>query len=144
MAGRRNYIDKYCAADITPPRRIKTTTNRIVRDTEISKSFKEKYQACQICGKWILKGDGKRCVESHHIKPLGYPHNGPDVIDNIIVLCPNHHAEFDFGSMAIDPNNMTIISKDRSISGKELQLSKHQISKEYLEYHLRNICKIKY
>lgn len=37
-------------------------------------------------------------AEAAHIRALGSPHNGPDVIENVLCLCPNHHVLFDNGA----------------------------------------------
>jgi predicted restriction endonuclease len=95
---------------------------------------------CQICGKKIkLKNDDYS--EAHHIKPLG-KHNGPDTSNNIIILCPNHHVEFDYGGIAINPNTLEIIHKDNKneFMAKRIFLHpSHKLRKEFLEYHLKNI-----
>jgi 5-methylcytosine-specific restriction endonuclease McrA len=46
---------------------------------------------CEVCG-WRLvgaRGDFYG-LEAHHIRPLS--HGGQDEADNLVVLCPNHHA----------------------------------------------------
>ena len=59
-------------------------------------------QQSQLCGFTIALPDGSRYAEAHHIQPLGAPHHGPDVAGNIIVVCPNHHAMCDYGTIALD------------------------------------------
>lgn len=54
---------------------------------------------CQICGFSILKRDGTKYVEAAHI--LAKRKNGKESPDNIILLCPNHHKEFDLGNPKI-------------------------------------------
>ncbi|MBT6251913.1 MAG: hypothetical protein HOI84_01280, partial [Flavobacteriaceae bacterium] len=39
-----------------------------------------------------------------HIKPLGRPHSGPDVKENLLCLCPNHHDQFDALAFSIEPS----------------------------------------
>ncbi|WP_396022974.1 MULTISPECIES: HNH endonuclease [Bacillus cereus group] len=60
--------------------------------------------------------------EAHHIKPLGSPHNGRDIRENIIVLCPNHHALCDYGAI---PLNQDIL---KNVKG-------HELSQEFIDYH---------
>lgn len=67
-------------------------------------------------------GDGRTYSEAHHIIPLGREHGGPDLADNIIVLCPNHHALCDYGAMRLE------IAAIRQIPG-------HQIGQASVEYH---------
>jgi putative restriction endonuclease len=33
--------------------------------------------------------------------PLGAPHGGPDVLENLLCLCPNHYVMFDLGIFTI-------------------------------------------
>ena len=48
---------------------------------------------------------GRRHAEICHIKPLGRPHNGPDVPENILCLCPNCHVLLDEYSLWIDDDH---------------------------------------
>ncbi|MDQ1305783.1 MAG: putative restriction endonuclease [Actinomycetota bacterium] len=43
---------------------------------------------------------------SRPIKALGVPHNGPDVLENLLCLCPNDHARFDRAAIYIDPDHV--------------------------------------
>jgi len=36
------------------------------------------------------------------MEPLGTPHNGPDVYENIVCVCPNHHVLLDYGVIPLD------------------------------------------
>ncbi|MFA5796388.1 MAG: HNH endonuclease [Candidatus Shapirobacteria bacterium] len=93
------------------PERVKTEIYRVLRDTTLTKKIKLLYQdECQICNQKI-KLQKNNYSEAHHIKPLGR-HKGPDSADNIIILCPNHHVEFDYGVIAINPNTLEIAHKN--------------------------------
>jgi hypothetical protein len=81
---------------------------------------------CQICGYYIRLSNGNRYAEAHHIRPLGGTHKGPDVAENILILCPNHHAECDLGAIKLD-------------LGKIRLHPDHPITASYVEYHNRNI-----
>jgi hypothetical protein len=108
-----------------PPNRVRVSVSRIIRDTQLSNDIKRWHNSeCQICGHTIELADGRRYSEGHHIKPLGEPHNGPDTSENIICLCPNHHAACDLGAIRLSPT--------------ELRLAKgHSIGMQYIEYHNR-------
>lgn len=54
---------------------------------------------CQICGKAIEKKDGTFYVEAAHITPKS--EKGQEIPSNILLLCPNHHKEFDLGRREI-------------------------------------------
>lgn len=68
--------------------------NRTIALIKILRDFK-----CQICSTAILKKDGSHYVEAAHIKPKCQ--KGRETPDNIILLCPNHHKEFDYGHLEI-------------------------------------------
>ena len=65
---------------------------------------------CQICGKSILKADGTYYVEAAHIDPKR--DKGKETLENILLLCPNHHKEFDLGKREI------LYRDDKSVSLK--------------------------
>lgn len=50
---------------------------------------------CQMCGVQIPKSDGGFYIEGAHIDPKR--DKGNELPNNIMILCPNHHKEFDFG-----------------------------------------------
>ena len=75
------------AVDITePPSRLPTEVYRVLRDTKLAREIKLSHGfQCQICQNPPLKlNDTKVDAEVHHIKPLGSPHDGPDVSPNIL------------------------------------------------------------
>ncbi len=113
------------AVDLEPPERIPTTTYRILRDTVKSRSVKMLHKfRCQMCGNTIELPDGSRYAEAHHIRPLGGDHKGPDVVGNIICVCPNHHAELDLGVSPLKLNALW------SAKG-------HVVDSKYVDYHNR-------
>lgn len=112
-------------------KRVETRVQRIVRDTVLSKKLKEKYNyECQVCGIQIETSSGPY-AEAAHIKPLGVPHNGPDLESNLLCLCPNHHVMFDYGGFSILEDFDLI-----GIKGVLHVKKNHKINKEYLKYHL--------
>jgi hypothetical protein len=86
------------AVDIAEPHDIvrKTTTvSRVVRDTPLARRVKALHAyRCQLCASTVqLQGD-RLYAEGHHLRPLGSPHNGPDVAANILCVCPNCHTRW--------------------------------------------------
>jgi hypothetical protein len=129
-------------SDLPIPSRQQVVISRIIRDTKLARRIKMEYNwKCQICGSKIILSNGEAYAEGHHTMPLGRIHNGPDVEDNIIILCPTHHAEFDYGTIAIDPDTMKIIHADKNnpFQGKPLNYERKNLSKKYLQYHYENI-----
>lgn len=118
-------INGLSPSDIDPPsaNRIAITTVRIIRDTTLSRLIKDLYaNECQICGSTIELPGGTRYSEAHHIKPLGTPHNGPDIVENMIVLCPNHHAMCDYGVIALQMADLRLHAD-------------HKIEQQFINYH---------
>ena len=120
------------SADLAEPKRLQVKVSRVIRDTKVSQWVKYIHEyRCQLCGGTILLGNNEFYAEAHHIKPLGAPHHGPDVVENIICVCPNCHVLLDYGAIPLD------INKILSVPG-------HEISQEYIEYHNTVIYKNKH
>jgi HNH endonuclease len=115
--------------DVVHPERRETIVQRIIRDTETARALKLRYQnQCQICGFAVPLWDGLTYAEAHHIRPLGHPHNGPDSPSNMIILCPNHHAQCDLGALKLDIESLR-------------RLPDHVIDTEHVQYHNTIIAK---
>jgi hypothetical protein len=117
--------------DLEPPlaARVQTTVLRIIRDTQLSRRVKSLHKhKCQIlsCEYTIVLADGSHYAEGHHVQPLGDPHNGPDILENIVCLCPNHHAACDLGAI-------------RLVAAELRQVAGHVISQKFLDYHNQTI-----
>lgn len=112
------------AQDLEPPaERIETTTSRILRDTRLSNRVKALHNyECQLCGCTLPLADGSRYAEGHHVQPLGAPHNGPDVLGNIICVCPNHHAACDLGAIKLIQHELQ-------------RAGGHVVDQRYIAYH---------
>jgi putative restriction endonuclease len=110
--------------------RQETTVLRIVRDTQQARRIKELYNyQCQVC-LVRLQGSAGPYAEAAHIRPLGAPHDGPDSMDNLLCLCPNHHVLFDYGGIAI--------ADDLALLGAEGRLfvkADHRINIDHVRYH---------
>lgn len=112
----------------------------VQRDRGHSLRIKALYDfRCQVCGERIDGGPSGAIVESHHLRPVGEPHSGPDVERNLVVLCPNHHAQFDRGVLAIHPVGLRIESYNGFLPPTPLKALKHTIAREFLDYHWHNI-----
>ncbi|MFB6220412.1 MAG: HNH endonuclease [Halolamina sp.] len=131
------------SGDYEPPDRTEYVTTRPIRDTKVSEMAKELYDhRCQLCGDRRQSRDGSPYAEAHHVKPLGDPHGGPDTADNVVVLCPNHHADFDYGRLRIDPETREVTHVfDKAVDGTKLRLSSdHVLNAEFLTYHNERIA----
>lgn len=111
-------------------KRQEITTQRIVRNTRVAQAVKELYDyKCQVCGV-RLEGVSGPYAEGAHIKGLGKPHNGPDIPENILCLCPNHHVLFDKGGITVN-DDLSIENYQGKLNVKE----GHRLNPQYLRYH---------
>ena len=119
-----------------PPERMEYTISRVVRDSRKTKELKDLYGfTCQICGDRLEIGPDEYYAEVHHIRPLGGVHAGHDSTDNMLVVCPNHHAMFDMGVPVFDRQNRV------AVNGKTYPLTlKHEVARENLDYHNSEIA----
>ncbi|MDC0764917.1 HNH endonuclease [Brevibacillus sp. AG] len=120
----------------------------IQRNRQIVKHLKQLYNnCCQICQERIDLGFGEYMSHVHHIKPLGSKHQGPDIIENMILLCPNHHSMFDAGSITFDLDSLEVLHVNKAhhynLKRKRIVL-KHEINNEYIKYHNKYILKKDY
>jgi putative restriction endonuclease len=113
-----------------PPKKIKTTIVRVVRSTIKAINVKKRHAyQCQICGVKIETPAGPY-AEGAHIQGLGTPHNGPDVEENILCLCPNHHVMLDSGAFAITDDFQLL-----GLEGRLHLVKGHHPAAIYLGYH---------
>ena len=68
--------------------------NKTIAQLKIYREFK-----CQICDTRIKKKNGGFYIEAAHIKPKHK--KGSELPSNILILCPNHHKEFDYGNTVV-------------------------------------------
>ena len=88
--------------------------NKTIAQIKILRDFK-----CQICGTTIIKKDGSKYIEAAHIKAKHQ--KGRETLDNIILLCPNHHKEFDLGDRIIKSHDRNFI--DIVLNGQQYKIN---------------------
>ena len=81
-----------------------------------------------------MKKPGGAIAIGAHIKGLGKPHNGPDVLGNMLCLCPNHHDQFDAFSFYIEPETLEINGLEEFTGSKLVVKKLHKLEREFLEY----------
>jgi putative restriction endonuclease len=82
------------------------------------KKVKEPYDyRCQVCDVYLSSPCGPIAIVAH-IRGVGRPHDGPDVIENMLCLCPNHHDQLDCFSYYIETKSLKIIRLDNLIGRK--------------------------
>jgi putative restriction endonuclease len=136
-----NEIKNNLKPDYIKAKRKQLNINTTIRDTKLGESIKKIYSyRCQVCDVY-LKTPNQPVAIGAHIKGLGRPHNGPDILENMLCLCPNHHDQFDKYSFYIDYKTLKI----KELEGyKNLKLNlnqKHKLDREFLKYHYENYLK---
>lgn len=124
-----------------PPPKIRSYVTRFIRDTKKTRELKTVYQnKCQICNYQIKKPNNEYYSEAHHVWPLGAkPNPGDDDFTNMLVLCPTHHAEFDYGVIRISKDGKNIIDRNGEKVSSIHYESNHEITQKNIDYQLRNI-----
>ncbi|MBY0001437.1 HNH endonuclease [Priestia aryabhattai] len=119
------------------PLRQKQLVSTIQRSNQLVSELKVLYNnCCQACRRQLDLGREHSYSEVHHICPLGSPHNGPDVVENMIVLCSDHHAMFGRGAITLDLDRNVVLHTNNfnSIHGQNILLL-HRIGQNYIKYH---------
>lgn len=136
-------IDDAVTSEVATPdagtRRVESSIQRIVRNTAVSQHIKVMYRhACQVCGLALETPTGPY-AEGAHIRPLGRPHDGPDVEANLLCLCANHHVLFDAGAIVIE-EDLTVRNTLTGLSLGVLGIAQgHSPSAEEFSYHRKTI-----
>ncbi len=73
----------------------------IVQALKVAAGFQCQFPGCTAN---IQRKDGTPYVEVAHIEPVA--NGGKSVLGNLLVLCPNHHKEFDLGNREISHQNL--------------------------------------
>lgn len=127
----KNYED----INYSNSKKVKRTYNVYERNKKLVEKIKILYDnTCQICGERLDLGIGYYS-EVHHLYPLHL--KGPDILENMMVLCPNHHILFDRGAISIYIDKNIVIYSN----GKEerIKFIKHSISNECVDFNNKNI-----
>lgn len=86
----RNFEDEEITINVKKYKR----DNKTIALIKLLRNFE-----CQICKNFIIKKDGSKYIEAAHINPKHK--KGKEIAENIMLLCPNHHKEFDYGKLKI-------------------------------------------
>ncbi|QHF97838.1 hypothetical protein DEH18_32820 [Streptomyces sp. NHF165] len=108
-----------------------------MRNSAVVRQIKQLYDdTCQICGIKICVAPGgigfSNCA---HIKAIGKPYHGPDIVANALCLCPNCHIRFDRGALVLTDNLFVVDTIGREGVGALHRADGHHISIEYVRHH---------
>ena len=91
--------------------------------------------SCIVCGWCKTNNLGESLLIGAHVRPFssGYEF---DKSDNIIALCPNHHAEFDGFAFTIDSKTKQLIFLDKNDPNNGVSVASKitHIKENYLAY----------
>ncbi|MFF4807090.1 YDG/SRA domain-containing protein [Micromonospora chersina] len=111
-----------------------TVIQRQVRSGPLAVKVKKLYgYHCQICDTRLETPAGPY-AEAAHVRPLGRPHNGPDSLDNILCLCPNHHVLFTSGAIWIGEHLEVLDVATGQQAGTVRMAAEHAIAPSHLAY----------
>lgn len=106
---------------VIPEKRVSEVEMTLRKDQTIVSLLKQvaNYQ-CQFpdCASMVLTKTGQNYVEVAHVKPVN--DGGQSILGNLIVLCPNHHKEFDYGDLQI--NEQTLSKLSGSLNGRQFAI----------------------
>ncbi len=99
---------------------------------ETEKAIRLCRKRCVICGWSCTSLDGEPLVEGAHIKPISELEK--DSFDDIIALCPNHHAEFDAYKFYIKPKTKVLVHVDNHADCNGQVVDIPYVKDEHLAY----------
>lgn len=124
-----------------PPEKGIKVTSRFARNTKKTQEIRKLYRdKCQVCGAVINVPGGRRYSEVHHLRPL--KENGDDSYGNMLVLCPNHHVEFDYSVIGISEDGSTIVDWRGREIGKITTASGHMIDAKNIMHHMEAMQRV--
>jgi len=122
------------------PGRGAQTRLAIERNAAIAEWVKKMHNdTCQLCGAQLITPGGPTS-DAAHIKPLGEPHAGPDIVENVMCLCPNHHRLFDRGAWVVLDGFIARNNMDGTEIGPLHVIAEHAMDPQYFAYHREQIA----
>lgn len=114
-----------------------TEQQRLIRDSAVVHAVKAMYDhTCQICDERIVVSPtGEAYSEAAHIRAVGKPHNGPDVLENVLCLCPNCHAKFDRGALQLTDALEVIDGLTQKHCNSLRRREEHKIGIDFVRSH---------
>jgi 5-methylcytosine-specific restriction endonuclease McrA len=112
-----------------------TYGDRPQADSSAVRKLKRWYQdRCQMCGTvLVLPAPRHRSSEAAHIRAR--EDGGPDVVENLLCLCPNCHTRFDAGALILT-DDLMILDMVTGELGKKITLHRwHFIDTQYVRHH---------
>lgn len=97
------YVDQFVfrETDGPAPERRTISGQAFIRSPEVRRRVLIRAQGrCEYCqAPGFITASGEVFLETHHVIPLS--EGGPDTVQNVVALCPNHHREAHHGRDAV-------------------------------------------
>lgn len=124
------------------PSRAQSVTQRVIRNSAVTQWVKDVHgHVCQVCG-IRLEVDGGAYAEGAHIRALGHPHDGPDVVENVLCLCPNDHVLFDKGAIYIKDGKVHRAADRAPLRTLRTHL-RHPLDEAAISYHREHFAGVR-
>jgi putative restriction endonuclease len=117
-----------------PAPRAAAQTQRIIRNTAVTQRVKVLHEhRCQVCDAVVQTATGPY-AEGAHIRPLGRPHDGPDIESNVLCLCPTDHVRLDYGGIVLTDDLQVIDALTGAVVGPLRTVAGHAIDRDQIRY----------
>ncbi|MFH1235906.1 MAG: HNH endonuclease [Parcubacteria group bacterium] len=112
-----SLIDEIAVRNIgQAPEVVEHIVRKVERDIKLVKMLKKLYgNHCQVCGTRIKTKEGKFYSEVAHLKPVATRLENVDTMQNMLVLCPNHHKLLDVGEVRFDEPKTLYLNGEKFI-----------------------------
>ncbi|MGW2303980.1 HNH endonuclease [Streptomyces sp. NPDC001809] len=109
---------------------------QVIGSSSVRKLKKWYEDQCQMCAVvLVLPSPRHRYSEAAHIRAR--EDDGPDVVENLLCLCPNCHVLFDAGARILT-DDLRVFDTVTGRPGKQIRLHRwHFIDLEFVRYHRR-------
>ena len=119
----------------SPGRTEKPSTSSVDRNPALPSWIKTLYKdQCQLC-MCTLTVPALTFSHGAHIQGLGHPHNGKDLVDNMLCLCPNCHIRLDYGAIYIQDDCLTAQDVITGSTSKLHVHPAHSLDLPSIQYH---------
>lgn len=136
LRGQQPSIPELTAQEeiVTANNRVLSTHYRLLRNSKVPEEVKRLYKyRCQVCNTRIDTLAGPYS-EGAHIVPLGGGANGPDIRENVLSLCPNHHVMLDHGSIFLS-DDWAVKDRDGRIIAQLAIHPEHGLQSDFARRH---------
>lgn len=132
-----NCVPDLSNSDNDPPSNTAQVVNRTIRDSAKVKRIKDKYKnECQVCGYIIQVASDYRYSEVHHLHQL--KDGGNDDYNNMLVLCPTHHVEFDYAIIGVSGDGRNVVDRNGGMKALTM-LEGHTLDPKNIESHRKRM-----